>query len=212
MQDFYSHTNWVELREAGFIPPIGQREQLIDNTYTLDFKNLEPNKKIDGTSVYVIEGNDLKDRLTRPDNGHIVYVDGKDSKKVGLISGVADKLRDPNSFGNCPPKIALGHWDPYFAYDTGDPKTWTNPVLVDNGTEKFPFTISVHPIVDPSVGIYSGILPVKNRDGVIMTLPIPPFAFQESQVEKGLNKDDPSSDNHEKAKEVSYIPNPSRVV
>ena len=103
-QDFYSHSNWVELQNADFI----SKQKIVDDG--LDkWTILSPNTFVKGTQVLVIEGSGPNPTasdpsLTRPSNGHIVFR----GETPALISGIA--FDD----GVCPTNIALGHYDPIF--------------------------------------------------------------------------------------------------
>jgi parallel beta-helix repeat protein len=141
IQDFYSHTNWVELEKAKFIP----QDKLVDET-NKKWKILKSGEIIEGTKVKVIEGN-MNLELTRPNNGKIVTIKGEPN--AGLISGVANDKNRINNFGKCPPMtvanhqdpniLAIGHWDPFYVkkkisfFKTSDEP----PTRVNIGTVKF---------------------------------------------------------------------------
>ena len=86
--DFYSHSNWVELQKAGYVP----KGKLIDDRKDY-WKILHGNDMISGTNkpVKVIEGTVDDPSLTRTTSpnydSHIVYVNK--GEMVGLISSVS---------------------------------------------------------------------------------------------------------------------------
>jgi TolB protein len=101
VQDFYSHSNWVELQQAGFAL------DLVNEEITL-WEPLNPQAMVKG--VMVAQGKDSDFELLGLElvrTGKIVTVRDKITKTdiaPGLITG---------TFGTheCPETIALGHWD-----------------------------------------------------------------------------------------------------
>ena len=102
-QDFYSHSNWVEMQNAGLVV----KNSLIDDTLQ-NWKVLKPYDPLNipgGRNVIVIEG--LTSSFLHPSSlkrdGKLAYVNGQ----PGLISGEAYVPR------GCPALLPpLGHWDP----------------------------------------------------------------------------------------------------
>jgi K319-like protein/Big-like domain-containing protein/NHL repeat-containing protein/6-bladed beta-propeller protein len=132
-QDFYSHTNWVELQRTGNynLPPI------IDSGKDLWLNTISPYRPIKDdqghdTNVMIVENNPPPG-YTLSRNGHIVTVTDPNGKQFGgLFSGVADKVSQSQDLGNCPQSIALGHWDPYYKLNSNGGVTQVNI-----GSEKF---------------------------------------------------------------------------
>src|SRR5574339_612120 len=202
VQDFYTHTNWVELEQAGdeleksgkprYIP----KGKLVNEDVTTNWKVISPGEIIDGTNVKVIEG--FSDPgLKRPNNGHIVVIEGENN--AGLISGVANPSNNINSYGSCPPEIALGHWDPYFVHlerpvhiDTPQIKYVPvgDPIRVNIGTQKFAFLLKDHAFQEK-------VPPLAILDRYS------PFLRTYHKIETGLNKDDPSKHLHQRAVELA---------
>jgi len=154
--DFYSHSNWVELQTLG--ENYVSKNKIVDDGLSY-WTELHNGDLVKGTKIKVVEGTSPDSSLSRPKDGHIVLVNN--GEFAGLISGVADSALDPESLGNCPPNIAIGHWDPYYVTNlSGDH-------LFNIGSEKFAFLVG--PSFDPTV-----------IDG--------PHSMP--QLQTGLNKDD----------------------
>ena len=143
VQDFYSHSNWIELQNAGFIP-----KSIIVDAGLADWNILHSNDRISipGTKVVVIE-NPILQPLSRPDNGHIVFKTSE-ADTVGLISGIAFDN------GKCPSDIALGHYDPIFIRGTDK--------VVDKG--RFPVD-KLPDAAKPAISPFGNLL-LENRGGV----------------------------------------------
>jgi hypothetical protein len=99
VQDFYSHSNWVDL---------GGRD-LVDegNGFWADFR---PFTKVKG--IYLVQGESVPNQFTLNREGKVVTVTDRATGKntAGIISG-STYLSD-----DCPDKIALGHWDPHYIF------------------------------------------------------------------------------------------------
>jgi hypothetical protein len=100
VQDFYAHTNWIEL--GGDV--------LVDQSLTA-FPTLSPYSVISSTGFVVVQGPKPKrSALTRdedapyPENA-IVNYKTKDTRTFGLISGTVDY--EPGDY--CPPSVAMTH-------------------------------------------------------------------------------------------------------
>lgn len=141
-QDFYSHSNWIGLQNKHLIEP----DTLVDSGFG-QWTVMQPYALIKGTNIRVIEGTNQNLDVTREKGSHIVKVD---DGSFGLITGVADSITEPDSTGNCPPSIALGHWDPYYTYDLTDPHYTSHPILQNIGTEKFAFLVPLsNDLIEP---------------------------------------------------------------
>src|SRR4029079_16630919 len=92
-QDFYSHSNWVELG----------RSDIIDESLE-KWVILEPYTSVKNSNILVIQGNHIPHeyKLKRDFGSKVVIVNGS---QMGLISGMA------GSTTGCPLSIALGHYD-----------------------------------------------------------------------------------------------------
>ena len=184
-QDFYAHTNWVEIADE--LKFGVTQDTLIDPGFGL-WSDLTPGKLIDKTKVMTIQNHpNLNFPLTRDLQSHLVIVDNPSDNIVGLISGVAANPLNPGGFGSCPPNIALGHWDPYFL--NGDISD-----LVDIGT----FTPEITKLVELSFIGRDLDNPIKSIFPKLRNIP----------GITGLNKDDTSrnfaANLHEKAKDFAF--------
>ena len=103
-QDFYSHSNWVELQNAGLV----SKQQIVDDGLNKSII-LSPNTAVKNTKVVVIEGSKPNPTapdasLTRPNDGHIVFK----GQTPALISGFAFDN------GACPENHSIGPLQSYF--------------------------------------------------------------------------------------------------
>ena len=140
-QDFYAHSNWIELQNAGFI----SKSKIVDDGLDI-WRILNPNDIITGTNVVVIE-NPILQALSRPMNSHIV-LKPLEPGNPGLITGIAFDS------GKCPSDIALGHYDPVFVRFT--------KIVADPGRfpiDKIPNSVKI--LISPAGGAV-----LENRDGV----------------------------------------------
>ncbi|TVL98719.1 MAG: hypothetical protein CV087_20790 [Candidatus Brocadia sp. WS118] len=98
VQDFYSHSNWVEMKKGGFI-----NDELIDNGLSL-WTILNPLSITKGLIVVEGEEYDMPEGTILTRDGRIVRVTTKSSERLpGLISGTF-ALND-----HCPDNIEVSH-------------------------------------------------------------------------------------------------------
>ena len=94
VQDFYSHSNWVEMG----------RTDLIDEGYE-KWTILSPYDIVKGSNIVVIEGDNIPPGYTLKRSSEQKIVTVNDSQR-GLISGLAADTK------GCPSSISIGHYDP----------------------------------------------------------------------------------------------------
>ena len=123
VQDFYSHSNWVELREAGKIP---NNIRLIDQgdglwTELHPPSESDPMKTVRG--IMVIEGADgdfeaLGLTLARSKGERVVTVHkGPDGESTPISPGLISGVHNNDDLSNCPETVAMEHGPLFLAED-----------------------------------------------------------------------------------------------
>ena len=95
LQDFYAHSNWVELGQSS----------LIDDGLNL-FHIFVPFEKYKG--FVIIQGEEAPSDVTLSRTDKVINVNSAGSEKQGLITGAVYAADD------CPDDVTIGHWDSGF--------------------------------------------------------------------------------------------------